>query len=178
MGEGLRASPGLVRFLVLFVIDLKTRTVEIGGISSRPTGAWLLQIASNLTDPDVGFLAVARHVICDRDPLYTKAFRRALRAVDVEPVRLPTRSPNLNAYAERSVHSVKSECLAQIIPLSERHLRGAIGNYVAHYHGERNHQGLGNRLIERSAARPGPLGPIRRRQRLGGVLNYYYREAA
>lgn len=169
---------GLVRYFVLFVIDLKTRTVEIAGISRRPTGAWMLQIARNLTDPDVGFLADARYVICDRDPLYTAAFQGALRAVGVEPVRLPARSPNLNAYAERFVRSVKSECLAQIIPLSERHLRGAIGNYVDHYHGERNHQGLGNRLIERSAVQSVLAGAIRRRQRLGGVLNHYYRETA
>jgi len=133
----------------------------------------MLQMARNLTDPDVGFRAGVRYVICDRDPLHTEAFQRALRTVGVEPVRLPARSPNLNAYAERFVRSVKSECLAQIIPLSERHLRGAIGNYVDHYHGERNHQGLENRLIEHSAARPRQAGPVRRRQRLGGVLNHY-----
>ena len=92
--------------------------------------------------------------------------------------RLPPRSPNLNAYAERFVLSVKSECLDHIVPLGERHLRRTITEYAAHYHVERPHQGLGNRVIEpeRVPARTG--GEVARRQRLGGLLNYYHREAA
>ena len=68
-------------------------------------------------------------------------------------MRLPARSPNLNAHAERFVLSIKSECLDRLILLSEKQLRGAVAEYVAHYHRERNHQGLGNRLIDGPTAR-------------------------
>ena len=93
------------------------------------------------------------------------------------PLRLPARSPNLNAYAERFVLSIKSECLDKIVPLGERHLRYAIREYVEHYHRERHHQGLGSAIITPEEARR-VAGRIRRRQRLGGTLNHYYREAA
>jgi len=94
-------------------------------------------------------------------------------------VRLPARSPNLNAYAERFVRSVKSECLARVIPLGEQHLRHILMEYVEHYHRERSHQGIGNQLIEPLPANSNAgEGAVRRRERLGGVLNYFYRDAA
>jgi hypothetical protein len=98
-------------------------------------------------------------------------------------VKLPARSPNLNAYAERFVVSVQSECLAKIIPLSERPLRRAVKEYtehsaLEHYHPERNHPGLDNELIEQSVDRPGTNGAAECRERLGGILNYYHRRAA
>jgi putative transposase len=96
----------------------------------------------------------------------------------VKTVKLPARSPNLNAYAERFVRSVKSECLAKIIPLGERHLRKAVKEYTEHYHLERNHQGLDNELIEKLTGSPGRDGAVDCRERLGGILNYYYRRAA
>jgi putative transposase len=74
------------------------------------------------------------------------------------------------------VRSIKEECLDRLIPLGERHLRRALAEFVAHYHRERNHQGLGNELIEDAREQP-RTGSVRRRQRLGGVLNYYYRAA-
>ncbi len=92
--------------------------------------------------------------------------------------QLPPRSPNLNAYAERFVRSIKSECLAQIIPLGERHLRSAVSEYAVHYHLEQNHQGLDNRLIAPPSAAPNTKGAVECRERLGGVLKYYYRRAA
>jgi transposase InsO family protein len=138
----------------------------------------MAQIARNLTDAETGFLQGVRYLIHDRDPLFTREFREILRSSGVDPVRLPARSPNLNAYAERFVRSIKSECLAQIIPLSERHLRATVMEYTEHYHLERNHQGLGNRLIEASRTKRTQVGAIRRHERLGGTLNYYYREAA
>jgi len=92
-------------------------------------------------------------------------------------VRLPSRSPNLNAYAERFVRSIKSECLAQVIPIGEAHLRRAVREYVAHYHSERNHQGIGNRLIDLSVDESRRSGPIECRERLGGLLRYYRRAA-
>ena len=169
---------GLVRYLVLFVIDLKTRRIEIAGIVRQPAGDWMKQIARNLTDAAEGFLRSARYLIHDRDPLFTHEFRGILRAGGVATVKLPARSPNLNAYAERFVRSIKSECLSKIIPLGERHLRLVVSEYAEHYHLERNHQGLGNRLIERSRGRPNDLGRVACRERLGSVLNFYYREAA
>ncbi len=164
---------GLVRYFVLFVIDLKTRRIEIAGILSQPDGAWMNQIARNLTDAEDGFLNGSRYLIHDRDPLFTKSFREVLRSSGVTTVKLPARSPNLNAYAERFVRSVKSECLAQIIPLGEQHLRYAVTEYMEHYHVERNHQGIDNKLIDDQRGRSNMTGGIERRERLGGMLNYY-----
>jgi transposase InsO family protein len=169
---------GLVRYFVLFMIDLQTRRVEIAGIVRQPDGNWMKQIARNLTDTDEGFLNGTRYLIHDRDPLFADAFRELLKSSGVKTVKLPARSPNLNAYAERFVRSIKSECLARIIPLGERHLRTAVREYTEHYHLERNHQGLDNELIEKSADAYGMDGVVDCRERLGGVLNCYYRRAA
>lgn len=139
----------------------------------------MTQIARNLTDCVDGFLRGTRHLILDRDPLYTRAFRTTLAEAGVHVVRLPARSPNLNAFAERFVLSVKSECLDHVIPLGERNLRHLLGEYVEHYHCERNHQGLANELIEPIPANTNASeGVVRRRVRLGGLLSYYHREAA
>ena len=116
--------------------------------------------------------------IHDRDPLFTREFRKLLESSGVKTVRLPARSPNLNAYAERFVRSIKSECLAQIIPLGERHLREAVREYSEHYHVERNHQGLGNELVQKPSGDPDPHGAVECHERLGGILKYYYRRAA
>jgi putative transposase len=125
-----------------------------------------------------GFLNGTRHLIHDRDPLFTSSFRDILRSSGVETVKLPARSPNLNAFAERFVRSIKSECLAQIIPLGERHLRHAVKEYTEHYHVERNHQGLEYRMIEEQQGVVDLNSAVARRKRLGGVLNYYERRAA
>ena len=169
---------GLVRYYVLFVIDIQTRCVQIAGIVHQPYEEWMKQIARNLTDVVDGFLIGKRYFIHDRDPVFTETFRSILRKSGLKPLKLPAKSPNLNAFAERFVLSIKSECLNKIIPLSESHLRSIIANYVAHYHCERNHQGLGNEIIEKSEAIGCIKGVVRRRERLGGVLNYYYRDAA
>jgi putative transposase len=134
------------------------------------------QLARNLTDVVDGFLREKRYLIMDRDPVFTDAFRSMLLSSGVKSVRLPARSPNLNAYAERFVRSMREECLAKIIPLSETHLREVLREYVAHYHAERNHQGLANRCID--APLEQGTGRIVRSKRIGGMLNYYYREAA
>ena len=111
---------GLVRYVVFFVMTLKTRAVEIAGITSHPDEPWMTQMARNLTDPHDGFLRDAHHLILDRDPLYTATFRNLLQDSGVTLVRLPARSPNLNAFAERFVGSVRAECLARIVPLAKR----------------------------------------------------------
>ena len=127
-----------------------------------------------------GFLLGAKYLIHDSDPLFTDAFRGMLRSSGVEPIKLPARSPNLNPHAERFVRSIKYECLNHFIFLGERHLRYVINEYVSHYHERRYHQGLGGQLIQPSkAANDEQLaGPIRCQSRLGGMLNYYSREAA
>jgi transposase InsO family protein len=168
---------GLIRYHVLFVIDIATRRVSIGGITSDPNGDWMKQVARNLTDMWDGFLLGKRYLVHDRDPLFTEQVRGLLRDAGVKPLRLPAKSPNLNAYAERFVLSIRRECLDRIVPLSERHLRTAVAEYIAHYQTERNHQGLGNELITRLPATANDAVPIMSRERLGGVLKDYYRAA-
>jgi len=136
------------------------------------------QVARNLTDAVDGFLGGALYIILDRDPLYTAAFRRMLKDSGVNVLRLPARSPDLNAYAERFVLSIKSECLNRVIPLSENHLRSTITEFVRHYHGERPHQGLDNCLIDSDETAGRAVGSIVCRERVGGILRYYHREAA
>ena len=135
-----------------------------------------------LTDSVDGVLRGKRYLIHDRDPLFTEAFQAILHAAGIECLKLPPQSPNLNAIAERFVLSVKSECLDKLVPLGERHLRLAISEFIDHYHLERNHQGLDNRLIATIATSANdnadPAPPIARRERLGGLLSYYYRAAA
>jgi len=169
---------GLVRYHVLFAIDIASRNVEILGIAVNPGGPWMEQMARNLVDALDGFLLGKRYLLLDRDPLYTQAFRQILDRAGIKTVRLPAHSPNLNAFAERFVLSIKSECLDRIVPLGEAHLRRAVCEYVAHYHHERNHQGLGNVLIDGNLEDAAETGAVARRERLGGLLNFYHRKAA
>ena len=124
-----------------------------------------------------GILLGKRYLIHDRDPLFTAEFLRLLAGVGVESVKLPPRSPNLNAYAERFVRTIKESCLDRLILFGEGSLRKAVHEFVAHYHKERPHQGLGNRLLHPEPSHLGSVGAIRRHQRLGGMLNYYHRAA-
>jgi transposase InsO family protein len=174
---------GLVTFYVFFVIELATRRVEIAGITPNPNEAWMMQIGRNLTDPDDGFLADGfladkRFLIMDRDSKYSLAFRTLLNNSGVEIVRLPPRSPNLNANAERFVRSIKSECLSRMIFFGERSLRKATREYATHYHRERNHQGIENRLIESDDRPRSAAGAIDCSSRLGGMLRFYHRAVA
>jgi transposase InsO family protein len=171
-------SSGLTRFVVLFFIDLSTRRVEIGGIASSVNGLWMAQIAQNMTDAVDGFFNGKRYLIHDRDPLYTMEFLSIVAESGIESIKLPPRCPNLNAFAERFVRTIKEGCLDRMILFGENALRNAIREFMAHYHLERNHQGLDNRLITPLKPPPAASGTVRRRARLGGMLNYYYREAA
>ena len=105
-------------------------------------------------------------------------FLEILNDVGVNSVRLPRRSPNLNAFCERFVRSIKSECLDQMIFFSERSLRYAITEYLEHYHRKRNHQGLEGQIIRPEFQDNSDTGEITSRRRLGGMLNYYHRDAA
>jgi putative transposase len=115
-------------------------------------------------------------LICDRDRKWSIAVRDLLETSGVRVIQAPFRAPNCNAHAERFVRSIKEECLDQMIPLGERHLRRALTDFVIHYHRERNHQGLGNELIDGVGVQP-HNGRVRRRERVGGLLSYYYRAA-
>ena len=139
----------------------------------------MIQIARNVTMEEWGFLAPGQYLIHDRDGKYCPAFQQIIDAAGVKPVPLPPRSPNLNAYAERWVRSVKEECLSRLMLFGEKALWHALTEYGIHYHYERNHQGKGNVLLfpAVSQGRKGE-GSIQCRERLGGLLKYYGREAA
>ncbi len=169
---------GLTRYYVLFFIELSSRRVHIAGITEYPHGEWMKQIGRNVTDVVDGFLTDARYLILDRDPLYTEAFRDLLKQAGIKIVRLPARSPNLNAYAERFVRTIKETCLDRMIFFGETSLRRAINEFLEHYHHERNHQGLENRLIAPLTEVGSVDGTVACRERLGGMLRYYYRDAA
>jgi transposase InsO family protein len=136
------------------------------------------QVSRNVTDATDGFLIGRRFLIHDRDPLFTVTFRETLASAGVETVRLPPRSPNLNAHAERFVRSIKESCLERLILVGEGSLRRAVREFVAHYHSERNHQGRDNQLLFPDAAATRRAGPIACRERLGGLLKFYHRPAA
>jgi putative transposase len=138
---------GLVTYYVLFFIHLERRRVDIAGITVHPDEAWMKQIARNVTMDDCGALRDCRYLLHDRDTKFTRSFRAIIASGRVEPLALPARSPNLNAYAERWVRSVKEECLSRVILFGERSLRQALSTYVDHFHAERNHQGKGNILL-------------------------------
>jgi transposase InsO family protein len=166
---------GLVTVYLLFVMELATRRVHFAGCTTTPDEIWMKQIARNLTAADDGFLEGKRYVLMDRDTKFSAAFRNILEESGVEPVLLPPRSPNLNAHIERFHRSLKEECLDRIIFFGEESSRKAVVQFLEHYHGERNHQGLGNRLIEPTEAVP--TGEVQCRERLGGILKFYYRKA-
>ena len=166
---------GLKTYYVLFVIDLKTRRVQVAGITLHPTEAFMAQMARNLTDIGDGFLKDHRFLICDRDTKFTAQFKRILRDVGVEVALTPKQAPNCNAYAERFVLSIKSECLRRVIFFGEASLRRAISEYVVHYHEERAHQGIGNERLERVGE--AEHGDVVCDERLGGLLKCYRRAA-
>jgi len=159
---------GLTTYFVLFVIELSTRIVRIAGVTTNPDTAWMLQIARGLLDCEDGVLATKHKLIIDRDTKYCADFRALLASAGCNIIRLPPRSPNLNAYAERFVGSIKAECLDRVIFFGEASLRRAIREFVTHYRRERNHQGQGNRLSV-----PQPMTPrLAAISRLVGVASW------
>jgi putative transposase len=167
---------GLVTYYTVFVIDLASRRVQILGSTPFPTDLFMRQVCRTLTAADDEWLVPHRVLICDRDAKWSAPVRARLGEVGIRVMQTPYQAPNANAYAERFVRSIKEECLDRLIPLGERHFRRAVTEYVAHYHHERNHQGMENELIAAAPA-TSPVGRIRRRPRLGGLLNYYCRAA-
>jgi putative transposase len=169
---------GLMTYYVLVVMELATRRVHVAGITPHPTNLFMQQCARQLTDPFDGFLLGKRYLLHDRDTKFMQAFDALLKASGVEPIVLPPRSPNLNAHCERFVRSIKEEALDRMVMMGAPALSYVIHQCLAHYHAERNHQGLANQLIAAEPALGSDSGPVRRRERLGGLLRYYYRDAA
>ena len=167
---------GLITYYTLFVIDLRSRRVHVAGSTPTPDACFMAQAARRLTDVVDGFLVGHRILICDGDAKWTDGFCRILQSAGVRIVLTPVQAPNGNAYAERFVRSIREECLDRLIFFGERRLLRALDEFVAHYHRERNHQGLGNELITpATAAARGTR--VRCRDRLGGLLRYYHRAA-
>lgn len=176
-------SCGLVAYYVLFFIHIRTRRIVIAGATPHPNTEWIAQQERNITGFD-GALQSATHLIHDRDGKYPKVFDTILQSAGVKPIRLPSHSPNLNAFAERFVHTIKEECLEKLVLVGERSLFKALHEFETHYMTERPHQGVGNVLIEpeKQIARI-PLAQdkileLECRQRLGGLLKSYSRKAA
>jgi len=148
-------------------------------MTPHPDETWMIQIARNVTMEEWGFLAPGQYLIHDRDGKSCPAFQQIIDIAGVKRVPLPPRSPNLNAYAERWVRSVKEECLSRLILFGKAALHYTLHEYMAHYHHERNHQGKGNVLLfSPSSHDTERAGQLRCRERLGGLLKYYECEAA
>ena len=156
---------GLKTYYILFVIDLKSRRVHIAGMTPNPDQGFVAQVARNLTDPVDGFLRAHRFLICDRDSKFTIKFKRLLRDAGIDVISTPKMAPNANAYAERFVLSIKSECLWKMVFFGETSLRRTIAAYMEHYQTERPHQGLGNVKIEPSSESTVGGGPLHRAAR-------------
>ncbi|MFV1969097.1 MAG: hypothetical protein ACC628_27055 [Pirellulaceae bacterium] len=169
---------GLVTYDLLFVMELKTRRMHFAGCTPHPDERWMKQVARNLTDSIDGFLLGKRSMLMDRDGKFCPAFRKILNDAGTQPVRLPPRSPNLNADLERFMKSIKSEALERMIFFGEKSLRRAVAPYLEHDHAERNHQGLDNQILEPGDEVGAVAGKIECRERLGGMLRYDSRDAA
>ena len=174
------AAAGLMTYYVLTFMRLATRKVSIAGITTSPDGRWMKQMARNVTQADIGFLYGCRYLLHDRDAKFCTGFDAILESVGIRAVRLPPRSPNLNAHCERWIKSVKTEMMSKMILFGEGSLRHCLQNYLSHYHTERNHQGKENMILFPAPAdRIGESsGEILKRERLGGLLKFYHREAA
>ena len=168
---------GLVTYYVLFFIHLESRRVQIAGITRHPVQEWMEQIGRSATEEGWGYLHPCRYVLLDRDTKFCAGFRSALATGGVKAISLPAKSPNLNAFAERWVRSVKQECLSKLILFGEESLSRVLTEYTAYYHRERNHQGKSNLLLFPDAEVPRRGGAVECHQRLGGLLKYYRRAA-
>lgn len=168
---------GLATYYVLFFLNLETRRITLAGVTRHPTEAWMTQMARNAVDDTSGALRQCRYVLHDRDGKFCAAFDDVLASEGIQGLRLPPRSPNLNAFAERWVRSVKQECLSRLILFGERSLHRALTEFIVHFHSERNHQGKGNVLLFPAPTTGTPCARMSCRKRLGGLLRYYCRAA-
>jgi hypothetical protein len=171
---------GLKTFYVLFFLHLESRRISVAGVTRHPDQEWMAQMARNVTMEGTGFLNHCRYLLHDRDSKYCLSFCQLIETANVRSIVLPPKSPNLNAFAERWVRSVKEECPSKLIPFGERSLKRALHHYEAHYHQERNHQGKDNMLLFPSSGQCMSQNQekVRRRERLVGLLKYYEHDVA
>lgn len=173
---------GLVDMFVLVFIHIGTRRVFVSGMSANPDNIWMKQQARNFAMTFADAPLAASHLIRDRDCKFTADFDQILKDDGIETVRTAIRSPNMNAYAERFVQSIKTECLDHFVVFGDKHLRYLLDQYLAYYHSERPHQGLGNRPLsapdDPPVTLPFPQSEVAYSERLGGLLKHYYRQAA
>jgi len=171
---------GLMTYYVLTFMRAASRNICIAGVTLSPDGCWMRQMARNVTMAGVGFLDGCQYLLHDRDAKFCAGFDATFEGVGFKVLRLPPRSPNLNAHLERWNRSIKEECLSKLILFGEQSLRHVLAEYVAHFHRERNHQGRGNLiLLPTPDDRIGETnGTLCTRERLGGLLKFYHRAAA
>ena len=120
------------RFIVLFLIDLSSRRVQVAGVAREANDLWTSQVGHNLCHAAEGFLIGKRYLIHDRDPLFTEEFSKILQASGIKSVKLPPRSANLNAHAERFVRTIRESCLEGMILFGEGSLRKVIREFIGH----------------------------------------------
>ncbi len=165
---------------VLFFIELGTRKVHITGATTNPDASWVTQQARNLAFDLDDTQAPARFLIRDRDSKFTRSFDEVFATEGAQVILTPIRAPKANAFAERWVETVRSECLDWTLVLGRRHLDQVLRAYVGHYNAERPHRGLdlGAPNAPQFNGQPASLKEIRRRDVLGGLIHEYYAPAA
>ena len=166
----------IVGYHVLIGIEHDTRKLHLLGMTPHPDGQFMHQVAREATAFD-GPLADRKMVILDNDTLFTKAFRGTITDADCDIIRTAIMAPNMNAFAERVIQSIKTECLDHFVFLNETMLRHALTEYIAHYNSERPHQGLDQRTVT-EWPHHGNTGDIVVDERLGGLLKSARRLAA
>jgi putative transposase len=166
----------LRRLYVLFFIELESRRVHFAGCTTNPSGAWVLQQARNLSF--TGLFERIRFLIHDRDSKFTASFNEVFRSEGITVIHTPVRAPQANAYAERFIRTVRTECLDWLLIVGRRHLERVLRTYIQHYNRERAHRGLALQPPETPKLKPPPGGDVQRRDRLGGLLHEYYSAAA
>jgi putative transposase len=166
----------LRRLYVLFFIELESRRVHFAGCTTNPTGAWVVQQARNLSFTRL--FERKRFLIHDRDSKFTASFDEVFRSEGITVIHTPVRAPQANAYAERFVRTVKTECLDWLLIVGRRHLEHVLRIYIQHYNRERPHRGLALQPPQASQLKLPPGGEVQRRDRLGGLVHEYYRAAA
>ena len=166
----------LRRLYVLFFIELGSRRVHFAGCTTNPTGAWVVQQARNLSF--TGLFQRMHFLIHDRDSKFTASFDEVFRSEGVRVIHTPVRAPQANAYAERFVRTVRTECLDWLLIVGRRHLERTLRTYIQHYNRERPHRGLALQPPEAPQLKSPPDAGVQRRDRLGGLIHEYYRAAA
>ena len=172
----------LSRLYVAFVIDLRTRRVQLLGITRHPAGQWATQLARNLAAELEEAGCRFTYLVRDRDAKFTDAFDAVFASIGITTRPTAPQAPRMNAYAERFVRTVRSECTDRMLIAGEQHLRAILSEYISHYNSGRSHQGKGMGLRAPDdapdvSAFPVPAARIRRRPRLAGLINEY-RQAA